>query len=124
MELGTFNDFFKSQPQLDIFIPPIYYKENQKWGFTEILPGLIVKNPLVTDISQLQEMNNLCSNIRGWAYSILMNLEWKHTVERNKCLENLQTYIDQHHPSLKGPVFISRAHINRKWNLKRRKKSS
>lgn len=115
MELGNFYDFFNNQPQPNIVIPSSYFTSEQKWGYTEILTGLIISNPVFNDSTKLQEINIVNNSIREWGYGMLVRLAWKHEIERQKCIEDMQNYIDTFYPILKGPTNINRLVINRKY---------
>ena len=114
MELGTFSDFFKNQQRLSISLPTFYFKPEQKWEFVEILPGLIINSPAsLNDYIKIQENNVLHNYIKAWVNSILLGLEWKHHIECQKCIENIQHHIDNYYHILKGPTNITRASVTR-----------
>lgn len=113
MELGSFTEFFKNQAQPSISIPLFYYDVNQVWGYVEVYTGVILSAPITDNIQKTQEINILHNYIRGWCYNTFMSLEWKHQVERQKLVENIQNYINDFHPVLKGPENITRMSINR-----------
>lgn len=114
MELGSFNDFFKAQMQPSITIPAFYFND-QKWGYVEVFGGVIVSSPITDDDIKTQEINILHNYIRGWCNNLFLGLEWKHQMERQKLTENIQKYIDDFYPILKGPENIVRMTINREY---------
>ena len=108
MELGTFDDFFQFQPHLSVSIPQIYYRANVKWGYNELLPGIIIRNPYPEEFEGRQEINLFQSTVIGWINMILMNLSWRQNIERQTCLRHIQDYLDNHYSVIRGPPFMSK----------------
>jgi hypothetical protein len=117
MEFGTFTDFFRTQPHLSISIPPFYFNTDLNWEYTEILPGVIISSVIPVDYVNVQDNNILHNCIKGWANTILMNLDWRHQIERRKCVESIQRYIDSYYPILRSPSNIVRSSVSCKFDF-------